>query len=97
MEKVVEILQGKRKEGSYHYGYVDGEENLEVLFEKFRQVSGIYFPTERSRSRESDGGSHFSVARPLFSLKGKYINIEFSGIPFTSEGTTDTTEDLYVW
>ena len=37
MEKVVEILQGKRKEGSYHYGYVDGEENLEVLFEKFRQ------------------------------------------------------------
>ena len=87
----MELLQCNRKEGGYHYGYVDGEENLEVLFEKFRQVSGMYFPTVSKRSRENDGGSHFSVARPLFSLSGKYINIEFSGMPFTSEATTDKT------
>ena len=91
MEKVVELLQCMRKEGGYYHGHVDGEENLEALFEKFRQVSGMYFPTVNSRSRENDGGSHFSVARPLFSLSGKYINIEFSGMPFTSEATTDKT------
>ena len=91
MEKVVELLQESRKEGEYYYGYVDGEENLEVLFEKFRQVSGMYFPTEHKRARTTDSGSHFSEVRPIFSLKGKAINIEFCGMPFTSEATTNKT------
>ena len=91
MDKITDLLGGMRKEREYFYGYVDGEENLEVLLEKFRQVSGLYFPTETSRARSTDSGAHFSESRPLFSLKGKTINIEFSGIPFTSEATTNKT------
>ena len=91
MEKVTQLLQGSRKEGNYFYGFVDGEENLEVLLEKFRQISGVYFPTEHKRARATDSGAHFSEVRPLFSLKGKNINIEFCGTPFTSEGTTNKT------
>ena len=89
MDKITDLLGGMRKEREYFYGYVDGEENLEVLLEKFRQVSGLYFPTETSRARSTDSGAHFSESRPLFSLKGKTINIEFSGIPVASEPITN--------
>ena len=91
MEKVLEYLQDSRKDGKYLYGHVDGEENLEVLLEKFRQVSGMYFPTESKRCRSTDSGAHFSERRPLFSMKGKFIDISFCGIPFTAESTTNKT------
>ena len=79
----------KEKDG-YCYGYVagvDGAEELENVLEKYRQITGMYFPTEHSRSRSTDSGSHFSEMRPLFSLKGK-ITIDFCGVPFTSESTS---------
>ena len=71
MEKVTDLLEGMRKEGEYYYGYVDGEENLEVLLEKFRQVSGVYFPTEHKRARTTDSGSHFSELRLPFQSQSK--------------------------
>ena len=92
MEKVLELLQSSRTEGEYHYGHVDGEENLEVLLEKFRQVSGMYFPTKGRTSRSTDKSSHFSEIRPLFSLKGKGgkgVSIDFNGMPFTVESNTE--------
>ena len=87
MEKVLQILNGYRHEGTYHYGYIDGYEEYEDFLEKYRQVTGMYFPTEHSRSRSSDGGSHFSELRPMFNLKGN-IAIDFCGVPFTAEGTS---------
>ena len=89
MDKVLQCVNNLQERDNYYYGYVDSPDSLDDLLERYRQVTGLYFPTATNRSRLSDSGAHFSNEnnkRPMFLMNGK-VPIDFCGTPFTAERT----------